>query len=144
MSISTRLVFDVCHDVYQSIYADAEGIPLLDPTKIPSDHLWRSHKAPNGREYAADFAIACIRALAGPAHSSRLILCKIHYLELLPYEKARRFMGIREDVWVQWTDEIRDRCGEKLLHRGMYPPRKYFGERSGPRKVRQKVEAINA
>ena len=62
MSISSRLVFDVCHEVYQAVVADAEGIPLIDPTKIPSDHLWRSHKAPTGQEYAADFTIACKRA----------------------------------------------------------------------------------
>jgi hypothetical protein len=134
MSISSRLVFDVCHEVYQAVIADSEAIPLIDPTKIPSDHLWRSHKAPTGEEYAADFSLACKAALIGPQNASRLILCKLYYLDLLPYEQARNYLGLREDVWAAWTDEIRNKVGEKLLHKGMFPPKKYFGERSRPRR----------
>ena len=138
MSISSRLVFDVCHEVYQAVVADAEGIPLIDPTKIPSDHLWRSHKAPTGQEYAADFTIACKRALAGPLYASRLILCRLYYIDLLPYEQTRNYLGIREDVWTDWTDQIRDRAGKLMLAKGMFPPKAYFGERSGPRKEKKR------
>jgi hypothetical protein len=135
MAISTRLVFDICHEVYTSIHADLEGIPLIDPTKIPSDHLWRSHKAPTGHEYAADFTIACRRALEGPANAPRFILCNLYYIDLLPYEQTRRFLGIREDIWTSWTDDIRDKVGRVLLSKGMFPPKKYFGERTRPRKA---------
>ncbi|SRR5260221_1133219 len=134
MAISSRLVFDVCHDVYISIRADLEGIPLIDPTKIPSDHQWRPNKGPNGQEFVADFALACKRALAGPAHASRLLLCSLFYLQVKPYEDVRQFMGIREDVWATWTDEIRDRVGKVLLAKGMFPPKAYFGERSRPKR----------
>ena len=27
---------------------------------------------------------------------------------------------------VNWTEQIRHRCGKELLSRGMFPPRKYF------------------
>jgi hypothetical protein len=134
MAISTRLVFDVSWEVYQSIKADLEGIPVIDPTKVPSDHLWRSHRAPTGEEYAADFALACKRALKGPHYASRLILCTLFYIDLLPYEQTRNYMDIRADVWADWTDEIRDRSGHVLLTSGMFPPRKYFGERTRPRR----------
>jgi hypothetical protein len=135
MAISTRLVFDVSFEVYQSIKADLEGIPLIDPTKVPSDHLWRSHRAPTGEEYAADFALACKRALKGPANAPRLLLCTLFYIELLPYDQVRNYMGIRADVWSDWSDQIRDRAGHVILASGMFPPRKYFGERTRPRRA---------
>lgn len=134
MSISPRLAFDVCHEVYKSIHADGEAIPLIDPTKVPSDHLWRSHKAPTGQEFAADFAIACKRALQGPENASRLILCNYYYLQLMEYEKCRRYMGIGEMTWVKWTEDIRDKAGKVILAKGLFPPRAYFGERSRPRR----------
>jgi hypothetical protein len=27
---------------------------------------------------------------------------------------------------VNWSEEVRRRCGKELLRRGMFPPRKYF------------------
>lgn len=132
--VSPRLAFDVCHEIYVSIRADLEGIPLIDPTKIPSDHLWRAHRGPNGQEFVADFAIACRRALGAPECSAKLILCNLYYLQIQPYEHVRQFMGIREDVWSDWTEDIRDRAGRILMAKGMFPPRAYFGERSRPKK----------
>ena len=134
MSVPAKFCFDVCHGVYKEIMERAGSIALMDPTKVPSDHLWRSHKAPTGEEYAADFSIACKRALEGPHHSPRLILCKLYYLQLVEYDVARRHMGIREDVFVHWMDEVRHRVGQQLLEKRMFPPRKYFGERTRARK----------
>lgn len=45
---------------------------------------------------------------------------------LTPYDRARYFLGLREHSWVNWSEEIRRRCGKELLHRRMVPPRKYF------------------
>jgi len=33
---------------------------------------------------------------------------------------------LSERSWVNWSEEIRRRCGAELLRRGMFPPRKYF------------------
>lgn len=142
MSLNPKLAFDVCHDVYVSIRADLEGIPLIDPTKVPSDHLWRSHKAPTGAEFVADFAIACRRALEGPESASRLILCQSYYLQAQPYEKVRKLLGLGEIIWTIRTDEIRSKVGALLIERGLFPPKKYFGERCGPRKAKRKVVPI--
>ncbi len=142
MAISSRLVFDCSWEVYQSLKADAEGIPLIDPTKAPSDHAWRPHNQANGADYMADFVNACKRGRLGPSNAPRLILCKLFYIGLVPYERARNFMGIREDVWSDWTDDIRNRVGTVLLHKGLFPPRVYFSERSRPRERRTSEEAI--
>lgn len=140
-AISSRLAFDVCFEIYQSIRADEEGIPLIDPTKVPSDHLWRAHRGPNGQEFVADFAISCRKALAGPECARKLILCNVFYLGMAPYERARAHIGIREDVWSDWTEDIRDRVGRVLMVKGVFPPKRYFGERSRPRR---KVAILDA
>lgn len=36
------------------------------------------------------------------------------------------FIGLSERGGVNWTEQIRQRCGEELLRREMFPPRKYF------------------
>ena len=58
--------------------------------------------------------------------ASRMILFRTYYLGLAPYDTARHFIGLSERRWLNWTEQIRQRCGEELLRRGMFPPRKYF------------------
>ena len=58
--------------------------------------------------------------------ASRMILFRTYYLGLAPYDTARHFIGLSERSWLNWTEQIRQRCGEELLRRGMFPPRKYF------------------
>jgi len=77
-------------------------------------------------EFAADFALAGNRVL--PA--SRLALFRVYYLGGAPYRQARRHLGISERAWADWDDEIRIRVGRELIYRGLYPPRRYFRERS--------------
>jgi hypothetical protein len=55
-----------------------------------------------------------------------MILFRTYYLGLAPYDTARHFIGLSERSWLNWTEQIRQRCGEELLRRGMFPPRKYF------------------
>ena len=133
MSIKPELAFDVCHDVYKAVRGDLEGIAILDPTKPPSEHVWRPDSGPRASEYVADFAICCQRGLEGPEWASRLVLCRLYYLGLAPYENARHFLGLREDVWVHWTEQIRERVGKQVIGRGLFPVRQYFGERFRPR-----------
>lgn len=134
MSITPCLAFDCCWEVYAAIRGDSEGIAIIDPTKPPAEHVWRPDAGPRASEYLADFALACVRGLEGPEQASRLVLCRLYYLGLAPYERARRFLGLREDVWVKWTEEIRERVGKQLLARGLFPIRGYFGERTRARK----------
>jgi hypothetical protein len=50
----------------------------------------------------------------------------LYYLGLAPYDNARHFLGLSEQNWVSWSEEVRRRCGKELLSRCMFPPRKYF------------------
>ena len=77
-------------------------------------------------EWVADFALAGQAALAGPEWASRMVMFRLHYLGMAPYENARHFLGLSEQGWVNWSEEVRRRCGKELLRRGMFPPRKYF------------------
>jgi hypothetical protein len=81
---------------------------------------------PRLNEWVADFALAGQAALEGPDWASRMVMFRVYYLGLAPYDNARRFLGLSERSWVNWSEEIRRRCGKELLSRGMFPPRKYF------------------
>jgi hypothetical protein len=77
-------------------------------------------------EWVADFALAGQSALDGPDRASSMVMFRIYYLGLAPYERTRHFLGISEMNWVKWSEEVRRYCGKELLRRGMFPPRKYF------------------
>jgi hypothetical protein len=134
LSLSPKLAFDVCHEVYAAIRGDLDGIALIDPNKVPSDHCWRPQSGPRGEEYVADFALAGRKALSRPEDASRLILFNLFYLALNPYQSVRHFIGLREDTWAMWTEEIREAVGREIIRRQMFPPRNYFNERTKPRK----------
>jgi len=81
---------------------------------------------PRLNQWVADFALVGKAALDGPDWASRIVLFRLYYLGLAPYETAWHFLGLSETNWVNWTEQIRHRCGKELLSRGMFPPRKYF------------------
>jgi hypothetical protein len=55
---------------------------------------------------------------------------RLYYLGLADYNRARHFLGLSERGWVNWSEEIRPRCGEELLPRGMFPLRGISADRS--------------
>ena len=128
MPVKPELAFDVCWEVYRSAreLLDAKrGVCALnweDATKF----LWRPDIRPRLNEFVADFALAGKSALEGPDWASRLVLFRLYYLALRPYDPTRHYLGLSETNWVTWTEQIRRRCGQELLARGMFPPRKYF------------------
>jgi hypothetical protein len=128
MSVKPELAFDVCWEVYKGakeVLEAKRGISALkfeEATKFS----WRPDVRPRLNEWAADFALAGKAALEGPDWASRMVLFRVYYLGLAPYDKARHFVGLSERSWVNWTEEIRRHCGQELLRRGMFPPRKYF------------------
>jgi len=89
--------------------------------------LWRPDIRARLNEWVADFALAGQAALGEPVRASRMVMFRMYYLGLAPYETVRHFLGLSETNWVQWSEEIRRRCGAEMLRRGMFPPRKYFG-----------------
>jgi len=132
MPVKAELAFDVCWDVYKmarEVLETKRGISALKLAEA-TKFTWRPDIRPRLNEFTVDFAKAGEFALANAPLASRMVLFRLYYLGLAPYEKARHFLGLSEHTWVDWSDEVRRRCGKELLRRGMFPPRKYFREGS--------------
>lgn len=128
MSVKPELAFDVCWEVYRNareVIESKRGMAALK-WRESEKYLWRPDIHPRLGEWVADFSLAGRSALEGPEWASRLVLFRIYYLALTPYERARHFLGLSENSWVQWTEQIRQRTGKVLLRRSMFPPRRYF------------------
>jgi hypothetical protein len=128
MSVKPELAFDVCWEVYRGareVLEAKRGISALKWQETEK-FLWRPDIRPKLSEWVADFALAGQAALEGRDWASRMVLFRLYYLGLAPYETARHFLGLSERSWVNWSEEIRQRCGRELLRREMFPPRKYF------------------
>jgi len=128
MSVKPELAFDVCWEVYcgaREVLEAKRGMSAMD-WKEATKYLWRPDFRPRLAEWVADFALAGQAALAGPEWASRMVMFRLHYLGMAPYENARHFLGLSEQGWVNWSEEVRRRCGKELLRRGMFSPRKYF------------------
>ncbi|GAC1671175.1 MAG: hypothetical protein PVS2B2_02370 [Candidatus Acidiferrum sp.] len=130
MSVKPELAFDVCWEVYRGareVLETKRGVSALN-WEQSKKYLWRPDIRPRLNEWVADFALAGQAALEGPERASRMVMFRTYYLGLAPYETAQHFLGLSERSWVNWSEEIRRRCGEELLRRAMFPPRKYFRE----------------
>jgi hypothetical protein len=132
MSTKAELAFDVCWDVYKGAKELLESKRGLSTLKFEeaTKYLWRPDFRPRLNEWVVDFALAGKAALDDPQRASRMTLFRLHYLGLAPYDRARHFLGISEHTWVNWTEDIRRRCGAEMLRRDMFPPRKYFAPSS--------------
>ena len=129
-----EFAFDVCHDVYLAAREVLDG--KLGTTDLNSreKYMWRPDLRPHLAEYVADFALAGQRALAEPWLASRLVMFRVFYIGGIEYGSARGRLGICEQTWAMWADEVRKRVGGELLSRGMFPPSDYFrGEPASPR-----------
>jgi hypothetical protein len=127
MPVKAELAFDVCWEVYRGareVLETKRGLSTLD-WKEATKFLWRPDIRPRLNEYVADFALAGQAALDGPDRASRMVMFRLYYLGLAPYENARHFLGLSERSWVNWSEEVRHCCGKELLRRGMFPPRKF-------------------
>lgn len=123
MSVKPELAFDVCWEVYhgaREVLEAKRGLGALD-LKEATKFLWRPDFRARINEWVADFALAGQAALESPEYASRMVLFRLHYLGLTPYENARHFLGLSEQGWVNWSEEVRRRVGKELLRRGMFP-----------------------
>ena len=90
------------------------GISALN-WKDTGKFRWRPDSRPRLNQWAADFALVGKAALNGPDWASRMVLFRLYYLGLAPYETARHFLGLSGTNGVNWTEQIRHRCGAKNL-----------------------------
>jgi hypothetical protein len=129
MSVKPELAFDVCWEVYRGareVLEGKRGVAAVDWAQN-AKYTWRPDLRPKLKDWVADFALAGQAALGGTQSASRMVMFRLYYLGLVPYEQARHYLGLSERGWVNWSEEVRRKCGAELLRRGMFPPRKYFG-----------------
>ncbi len=129
MSVKPELAFAVCWEVYRmarEVLEAKRGVGAVD-WRDTGKYLWRPDIRPRLNEWVADFALAGQAALDEPDRASRMVLFRVYYLGMAPYERARHFLGLSEQGWVNWSEQVRNWCGRELLKRGMFPPRRYFG-----------------
>jgi hypothetical protein len=130
MSVKAEMAFDVCWEVYCGAREALEakrGVAALNLER-DAKYSWRPDTRPKMKDWVADFALAGQKALEGPEWASRMVMFRLYYLGLAPYERARHFLGLSERGWINWSEDIRRRCGTEILRREIFPPRKYFGE----------------
>jgi len=129
MGIKPELAFDVCWEVYRGareILEVKRGSVTAIDWQQDAKYLWRPDLHPKLKDWAADFALAGQAALGEPERASRMVMFRLYYLGLAEYNRACHFLGLSEQGWVNWSEEIRRHCDKELLRRGMFPPRKYF------------------
>ena len=93
MGVKPELAFDVCWEVYRGareVLESKRGISALS-WKDTGKFLWRPDIRPRLNEWVADFALAGQKALEEPDWASRMVLFRLYYLGLAPYENARHF-----------------------------------------------------
>jgi hypothetical protein len=130
MSVKAEIAFDVCWEVYRGareVLETKRGVGALD-WEQNTKYLWKPDLRPKLKDWVADFALAGEAALREPECASRMVMFRLYYLGLVEYERARHFLGLSERGWSNWSEEIRRVCGEELLRREMFPPRRYFGD----------------
>ena len=111
MAVKPELAFDVCWEVYRcarEVLEAKRGMSAFDLNEA-GKFLWRPDIRPKLSEWVADFTLAGQAALEGPDWASRMVLFRVYYLGLAPYENARHFLGLSEHSWVNWSEEIRRR-----------------------------------
>jgi len=129
VGVKPEFAFDVCWEVYRGareVLETKRGVCALN-WKDATPYAWRPDIRPRLNEWVADFALAGQSALHSPELASRMVMFRMFYLGMAPYDSARHFLGLTEFTWSKWSEEVRQRCGRELMRRGMFPPRKYFG-----------------
>src|SRR2546428_12866284 len=123
MSVKPEFAFDVCWEVYRGareVLETKRGVSALD-LQDTGKFLWRPDVRPRLNEYVADFALAGEAALDGPGCASRMILFRVFYLGLSPYERAPPFLRLRGMALSPWNAQIRPQCGKKNLPPRLFP-----------------------
>ena len=96
MGVKPELAFNVCWEVYRGardVLETKRGVSALN-WKDTGKFLWRPDIRPRLTEWVADFALAGQAALDGPDWASRMVMFRVYYFGLAPYENAPHFQPI--------------------------------------------------
>src|SRR5208282_3319247 len=89
MSVKAEMAFDVCWEVYRGAREALEakrGVAALNPERN-AKYSWRPDLQPKMKDWVADFALAGQKALEGPQWASRMVMFRLYYVGMVPYER---------------------------------------------------------
>ena len=129
-------VFEICLERYRGLRAFLRGQMRAVKLDVPaaSGYQWRPERA-RAAEYVADFELAGERALDRPSWKGRRRLFVIYFLRGVEYRRAIALVGVPSGTFDSWTQQIKRTVGRELERLGLFPPGRYFRERSSPRQA---------
>ncbi len=125
-------IFDICLARYRSLREWLAGRPEASAGRldVPSGgYQWRPERA-RAAEYVADFEMAARRALRRPIWKGRRRLFAIYFCRGVEYRRAIVLVGVPSGTFDYWAQQVKQTVGRELARAGLFPPGKYFRERS--------------
>jgi len=124
--VKPREIFDVCLTRYRSL---GKGIgrkmPAIDLERPSSGYVWRPETA-RASEYVADFESAGARALRRREWKGRRKLFVIYFLRAVEYKRAMVLVGVSENTFLYWINQVKNAVGRECARVGLFPPQRYF------------------
>ena len=121
MGVTHAHIFDSCLERYKTCKEIAHNVRIGWGME-QSSGLAKNDVAQN---FTIDFELAGERALSG--QGKKLLIFRAYLCGCVGYNSCVRLLRVRQDVFDQWTDEIRNQAGRELRRRGVWPVGKYFG-----------------
>src|SRR5260221_10734733 len=101
MSVKPELAFDVCWEVYRGareVLEAKRGVCALN-WQDSGRFLWRPDFRPRVDEGGAGFALAGQAAPDGPEQALPMVVFRLFFFGVSPYDTARPFLGLSLFSW---------------------------------------------
>jgi len=124
--VKPREIFDVCLTRYRSLRKGiGRKMPAIDLERPSSGYLWRPETV-RASEYVADFESAGARALRRREWKGRRKLFVIYFLRAVEYKRAMVLVGVSENTFLYWINQVKNAVGRECARVGLFPPQRYF------------------
>jgi hypothetical protein len=124
--VKAREIFDVCLTRYRSLRKGiGRKMPAIDLERPSSGYVWRP-EAVRASEYVADFESAGARALRRRDWKGRRKLFVIYFLRAVEYKRAIVLVGVSENTFLYWINQVKNAVGRECARVGLFPPQRYF------------------
>jgi hypothetical protein len=128
MPVKREFALDVGRLSRRSRSAGNEARRLHAELAGSSRLLWRPDIRLRLNEWVADFALAGQAALESPEFASHMVMLRLFYLGLTPYDSARHFLGLSEMGLVQMDGRCAPSLRQGIVAPRHVPSRKYSSE----------------
>ena len=100
-------------------------MPAVDLERPSSGYVWRPETV-RASEYVADFESAGARALRRREWKGRRKLFVIYFLRAVEYKRAMVLVGVSENTFLYWINQVKNAVGRECARVGLFPPQRYF------------------